>query len=109
MAEDEDDVFEEPDFDDLEEALKADREEYREQVSLEWVETIREAGEVWRESEDVETVSDKVGLSLERTKEALTVYRLIFEEVPMAVASKSVITGRSFFSLESEATTLHRV
>lgn len=106
MAEDEDDVFEEPDFDDLEEALKADREEHREQVSLEWVETIREAGEVWRESEDVETVSDEVGLSLERTKEALTVYRLIFEEVPMAVASKSVISGRSFFSLESEVTTL---
>lgn len=106
MAEDEDDVFEEPDFDDLEEVLKADREEHREQVSLEWVETIREAGEVWRESEDVETVSDEVGLSLERTKEALTVYRLIFEEVPMAVASKSVIPGRSFFSLESEVTTL---
>ena len=61
---------------------------------------------MWRESEDVETVSDKVGLSLERTKEALTVYRLIFEEVPMAVASKSVIPGRSFFSLESEVTTL---
>ena len=30
-------MFEEPDFDDLEEVLKADREEYREQVSLEWL------------------------------------------------------------------------
>ncbi|ELY83683.1 hypothetical protein [Natrinema altunense] len=106
MSEDEEDVFEEPDFEGLEEALKADREEHREQVSVEWVETVREAGELWRDLEDVEAVADEVGLSLEETREALTVYRLIFDEVPMAVASRAVIPGQSFFSLQGEVTRL---
>ena len=68
----------------------------------EWVETIREAGEAWRELEDVEAVADEVGLSLEKTKEALTVYRLIFEEVPMTVASRAVVPGLSYFALEGD-------
>jgi len=106
MSEDEDDVFEEPDFDDLEEALTADREEHREQVSFEWVETVRETGELWRELEDVADVAEEADLSLETAREALTVYRLIFEEVPMAVASRAVIPGQSFFSLQGEVTRL---
>jgi len=106
MGEDEEDVFEDPDFDELEGALKADREEHREQVSFEWVETVRRAGELWRDVDDIETVAEEVDLSIETTKEALTVYRLIFENAPMAVASKAVTPGRSFFSLEDEVTTL---
>jgi hypothetical protein len=47
MAEEE---AEELDFDEFMEAIEERRRERREQVSFEWVKSIREAGELYRES-----------------------------------------------------------
>ncbi|GGN96102.1 hypothetical protein [Haloarcula pellucida] len=101
MAEDEEEV-EELDFDEFMEAIEEQRRERREQVSYEWVETVREAGELYRESEDTEAVAEDLGRSEERTREAVTVYRLIFEEPPEEVAMKASMPGRAFFSLDQE-------
>jgi len=83
----------------LMEAIRAEREERKEQVSFEWIKTVREAGELFREVGDVEAVSGEVELSVKETQEALTVYRLIFEDPP-DVAIKSVDPSRAYFSLE---------
>ncbi len=104
MSEDESDGIDESDtadFEEFMEAIQEEREERQEQVPFEWVETVREAGELWRDVEDVETVSEETGLSLEMTKEALTVYRLIFED-PSDVARKASRPSRAYFSLEQE-------
>ena len=101
MAEDKEET-EELDFDEFMEAIEERRRERREQVSFEWVETIREAGELYRESEDVEAVAEELNRSEERTKEAITVYRLIFEEPPEEVAVKASTPGRLFFSLDQD-------
>lgn len=91
----------EADFEELMEAIQEERQERQEQVSFEWVETVREAGELWRDGEDVETVAEETDLSLEKTKEALTVYRLIFVD-PSDVAMKASRPSRAYFSLEQE-------
>lgn len=102
MNEDEEDEpSSEADFEKLMESIQAEREERQEQVSFEWVETVREAGELWRNLEDVEAVADQVDLSLEKTREALTVYRLTFQD-PSDVAMKASRPGRAYFSLEQE-------
>ena len=102
MSEEED---EEPnskaDFEELMEAIQEERQERQEQVSFEWVETVREAGELWRDVGDVETVAEETDLSVETTKEALTVYRLIFED-PLDVATKALKPSRAYFSLGQE-------
>lgn len=100
----EDDEVEEGNTTDIEElkaVIEREREERREQISFEWAETVRVAGELWREVGDVETVADDLDLSLEKTKEALTVYRLIFED-PSDVAVKASRPSRAYFSLEKE-------
>ncbi|MCU4718042.1 hypothetical protein [Halapricum hydrolyticum] len=102
MSEEEDEEpSSEDDFEDLMEAIQEERQERQEQVSFEWVETVREAGELWRDIGDVETVADETDLSVETTKEALTVYRLIFED-PSDVATKASRPSRAYFSLERE-------
>lgn len=102
MSEEEDEEpSSEADFEDLMEAIQEERQERQEQVSFEWVETVREAGELWRDIGDVETVADETDLSVETTKEALTVYRLIFED-PSDVATKASRPSRAYFSLERE-------
>lgn len=103
MTEDEDeDKPEEVDFKALMENIREQRRERREQASYEWVKTIREAGEIYRELEDVKAVSNDLNRSEETTEEALTVYRLIFEDPPEEVASKATDPGRAYFSLERE-------
>lgn len=99
MAEDE---AEELDFDEFIEAIEERRRERREQASYEWVETIREAGELYRKSEDIDAVSEELGRPVSTTREALTVYRLIFEEPPEEVAVKASTPGRAFFSLDQD-------
>lgn len=89
------------DFEEFMEAIQEKREERQEQVPFEWVETVREAGELWRDVEDVETVAEETDLSLEATREALTVYRLIFED-PSDVARKASRPSRAYFSLEEK-------
>lgn len=102
MSEEEDEEpSSEADFEELMEAIQEERQERREQVSFEWVETVREAGELWRDVGDVETVAEETDLSVETTKEALTVYRLIFED-PSDVATKASRPSRAYFSLEQE-------
>lgn len=104
MSEDENDERDESDaadFEELMEAIQEEREERQEQVPFEWVETVREAGELWRDVEDVETVAEETDLSLETTSEALTVYRLIFED-PSDVARKASRPSQAYFSLEQE-------
>jgi len=101
MAEEEADEL---DFDEFMEAIEERRRERREQVSFEWVESIREAGELYRESADIGTVSEELNRSEERISEAVTVYRLIFEEPPQEVAVKASTPGRAYFSLEQDVT-----
>jgi hypothetical protein len=100
----EDDEVEESDtadFEEFMETIQEEREERQEQVSFEWVETVREAGELWRDVRDVESVAEEINLSLETTREALTVYHLIFED-PSDVVMKASRLARAYFSLEQE-------
>jgi len=101
MAEEEAKEF---DFDEFMETIEERRRERREQVSFEWVESIREAGELYRKLEDIDAVSDELNRPEERIREAVTVYRLIFEEPPEEVAVKASTPGRAFFSLEQDVT-----
>lgn len=101
MAEEE---AEELDFDEFMEAIEERRRERREQVSFEWVKSIREAGELYRESEDIGAVSEELNRPEERISEAVTVYRLIFEQPPEEVAVKASTPGRAYFSLEQDVT-----
>lgn len=103
MAEDEDeDESKASTFEEIMESVKEERSERREEVSYRWVETIREAGELYRGNEDIETVSNKLDIHDQEIREALTVYRLIFEDPPEEVASKSSTAGRYYFSLEED-------
>lgn len=100
MSEEEDEEpSSEADFEELMEAIQEERQERQEQVSFEWVETVREGGELWRDVGDVETVAEEIDLSVETTKEALTIYRLIFED-PSDVATKASRPSRAYFSLK---------
>jgi len=97
----EDDGEEVSDIEDLMESIREAREERKEQVSFEWVETVREAGERYRDIQEVETVAEEMEQSVETTREALTVYRLIFEN-PSDVAMKATDPSRAYFSLEQD-------
>jgi hypothetical protein len=90
-------------FDEIMEDIEKAREEQRKQVSYEWVGNIREAGELYRELNDIEAVVERLSLTEESTREALTVYRLIFEDTPQEVASKAFVPGQTFFSLEHDS------
>ena len=101
MSRDEDET-EESTFEEIMEAIEEERSERREQVSYEWVKTVREVGELYRNSESVEAVSEELDKSEETVQEALTVYRLLFEDPPKEVASKASIASRRFFSVERD-------
>lgn len=81
------------------EELTANRSQQRRQVSYGWVETVREAGELYRDTEKISAVSDKLDLSDKEIHDALTVYRVIFENPPEKAAIKVYPVGRAFFSL----------
>ena len=100
MAEDEGaDVF---DIEEFMQVIEEQRDERKEQVSYGWVETIREAGELYRDSESIEAVSEQLDEPEDTIREALTVYRLLFENPPEEVAGKASTPSRKFFSLERE-------
>ena len=101
MTEADEEESEAADIEELMEAIEAEREERREQVSFEWVETVRRAGELWRDVGGVESVAEEIDLSLETTREALTVYRLVLEN-PSDVAHKASEPSRAYFSLDQE-------
>lgn len=90
------------DFDEFMETIEENRKQRREQASYSWCVTVREAGELYREADDVEAVADELERSEAEVREALTVYRLIFEEPPEEVAWKSSRLGRAFFSLDQD-------
>jgi len=100
-------VDSEPDLADADEFMRqmeADRERDRERATFEWCQTIREAGERYRECNDVEAVANDIGRDVDRVEEALTVYRLIFEESPDHMATKTVEPARVFFALDQDHT-----
>lgn len=101
MTDDPDDDQEPTGSEEFMEILTENREERREQVSAEWVETIREAGELYRETEAIEDVADDLDLPVQKTREALTVYRLIFQERSNS-ALKSARVGRAYFGLSRD-------
>lgn len=101
MAEDENEL-EEFDFEEWKRKNKERRKERQKHASYEWVETVREAGERYRHLERIEAVSEELGLSKKTTQEALTVYRLIFEEPPGKISTRTSATGRAFFSLNED-------
>lgn len=83
------------------EEMQASRDEQREQVAYEWCEIIREAGEHYRDTRDVDAVADDLQLDIDEAQEALTVYRLLFEEPPETAAVIATKAGRSFYALNS--------
>ncbi|WP_135536444.1 hypothetical protein [Halostella pelagica] len=100
MAEDEEEA-ENLSFEEMMDAAEERRENRRNQYTFEEIETIRSAGEVYRELCDVGAVADEFDLSEGTTRELLTIYRLVFEEPPY-IRKVSVDVGRRFFSLEKE-------
>jgi len=86
-------------FEELMASIQEDREKRKEQVSYDWCSTIRDAGELYRETKNTSDVGEELDLSEEDIDEALTVYRLIFDE-PASVAMKSSRPGRTYFSLK---------
>ena len=88
------------DADELFEKMQARREEQREQVTFGWCETIRDAGERYREHGDVNAVADALQLKPDEVREAVTVYRLRFEEPPRTAAGIADKAGRAFFTLD---------
>lgn len=84
------------------EMIQQQREQRIERVTFEWVETVREAGEAYRGTEDIEAVAAKIGEEKETTEEALTVYRLLFDKQPMWTGTRAIKTGRAYFSLDRE-------
>ena len=103
LAMSEDEEPEPLDFEEFMETVEENRRERKQQVSYEWVEKVREAGELYRDYEDFEIVSEALNEPEEVVQEALTVYRLIFEEQMENVASKASDSGRAFFSTERHA------
>jgi hypothetical protein len=88
--------------DQLMEEMQARRDEQREQVSFDWCETIRVAGECYREHDDVDAVADDLQLDSDDVREAVTVYRLRFEEPPQTAAWIVDKAGRTFFALNAD-------
>lgn len=84
------------------EMIQQQREQRIDQVTFEWVETIREAGEAHRDVEDIKAVAAEIEENKETTEEALTAYRLLFEKQPMWTGSKAIEPGRAYFSLDRE-------
>lgn len=84
------------------EAMEQSRRECREQVSYEWVETIRAAGELYREANTIDAVSKELNRPEASTREALTIYRLVFEDPSDEVTAKASDVGRAYFSLKED-------
>jgi len=76
------------------------RKERLEKATYDWVETVRDAGELYRDLDDKEAVSDKLDLSDETIQEALKIYDLIFDQPTDNISARTAIGGRAYFSLE---------
>jgi hypothetical protein len=96
------DEIEPIDADELMEKMQSRRDEQREQVSFDWCETICEAGERYREHGDIDAVADDLQLDPDEVREAVTVYRLRFEEPPGTAAGIADKAGRGFFTLDAD-------
>lgn len=94
---------EEIDIEEFFEQIEAQRDEQQEQVSYNWCETIRDAGERYRELKNIDDVVEDLSQPEDEIREALTVYRLIFEEPPGTAASIASRTGRAFFAINMDA------
>ncbi len=88
--------------DGLMEKMRARRDEQREQVTHDWCETIRDTGERYREHGEVNAVADELEMDTDEIREALTVYRLRFEEPPGTAAMIASDAGRAFFAFDTD-------
>lgn len=84
------------------ESFEETRKQCREQVSYEWVETVRKAGELYRDTGDAESVAERLDLSSDKCREGLTVYRLIFEEGTGKASSRGFYSALGFFSPDKD-------
>ena len=96
----EDDGTDEFDLEEWKRKNEENRKERLEKATYDWVETVRDAGELYRDLDDKEAVSDKLDLSDETIQEALTVYDLIFDHPVDNISARTAIGGRAYFSLE---------
>ncbi|WP_049996370.1 hypothetical protein [Halococcus sediminicola] len=76
------------------------RKERLKHASYGWAETVREAGELYRDLEQIEAVSEELDLSEDTAQEALAVYDLIFDQPTDNISARTAIGGRAYFSLE---------
>lgn len=90
------------DTDEFFKEIQARRDEQRQQVSYEWCETIRDAGERYRELKNIDGVVEDMSQPEDDIREALTVYRLIFEEPPGTAAAIASRTSRAFFAVDMD-------
>jgi len=90
-------------FDEFMQGIEEARKERRGRVTYAWVETIREAGELYRETSNIDAVAQELNLSEEAAREALTVYRLIFEGASKETTAKAFVPGQTFFSLNQDS------
>ena len=103
MSEDDDEVdSEEFDFEEWKRKNEERRKERLKHASYGWVETVREAGELYRDLEQTEAVSEELDLSKDTAQEALAVYDLIFKHPQDKISSRTAIGGRAYFSLEKD-------
>lgn len=89
------------DVHELLETLRQKREEQQRLVEFRWCETIREAGHLYQETEDVSQVVEDLGLDEDRAREALKLFQLIYS-YPLDVAStRGYMAGIRFFVREN--------
>lgn len=101
MPEDEDDS-EEFDLKEWKRKNGERRKERLKHASYRWAETVREAGELYRELEQIEAVSEELDLSKDTAQEALVIYNLIFDQPVDSISGRTAIGGRAYFSLERD-------
>ena len=88
---------------DVEEWKRKDEERRKERLkhaSYGWTETVRDAGELYRELEQIEAVSEELDLSKKTAQEALKIYDLIFDQPTDNISVRTAIGGSAYFSLE---------
>lgn len=73
------------------------RQEDRNRVNFEWCEIIRDIGEAYQETNDIDEAADRFGLDLNETREAAIVYRLILEDPPRDISFGAHTTAIDFF------------
>lgn len=104
----EDDGDSEPEIADEISVSEEKREEDRSRVTFEWCEVVRDVGETYRETGDIEEVADQFNIDLEDAREAAIVYRLIFKDSPEDISFGAYTTAIDFFDGDHSINSLTR-